>query len=68
MITAEMTIEDVLLRYPGSAEIFARFGLGCGGCQIATVEQIAHGADVHRVDLDKLLAELNNLAASGPQS
>jgi len=59
MITREMTIEEVMRKYPETIEVFRRFGLDCMGCQIASVEEVEHGAGVHQVDVEKLMEELN---------
>lgn len=64
MITKDMTIEEVLRRYPRTAEVFRKFGLECMECQIAAFEEVEHGAGVHQVDVEKLLEELNR-AISG---
>ena len=60
MISKEMTIMDILRRYPQTLPVFERHGLDCHDCQIADFEQLEHGATVHKVDLDVLLAELND--------
>ncbi|TGU72830.1 MULTISPECIES: DUF1858 domain-containing protein [Geomonas] len=59
MISKEMTISDILRRYPQTLPVFERYGLDCYDCQIAEFEQLEHGATVHKVNLDALLAELN---------
>lgn len=59
MITKEMTITDILTRYPETLPVFERYGLDCYDCQIAEFEQLEHGAQVHKVDIDALIAELN---------
>lgn len=59
MITKEMTIEEVIRRYPETIPVFRKFGLDCLECQIAQFEQLEHGAGVHKVDVEKLLEELN---------
>ena len=59
MITKEMTIADVLSRYPETLPVFERYGLDCYDCQIAEFEQLEHGAAVHKIDPDALIAELN---------
>lgn len=59
MITREMTIADVIRRYPQTLPILRRYGLDCSDCQIADFEELAHGADVHHADLAALLTELN---------
>lgn len=60
MIRKDMTITEILTRYPETLPVFTRYGLDCYDCQIAEFEQLEHGATVHKVDIDKLLAELNS--------
>jgi len=59
MITRDMTIEDVIRKYPATVEVFRKFGLDCMECQIAAFEAVEHGADVHHVNVEKLVEELN---------
>lgn len=54
-----MTISEILRRHPESFEIFRRHGLDCYGCQIAEFEELERGAQVHKVDVEALLKELN---------
>jgi hybrid cluster-associated redox disulfide protein len=61
MINKEMLIGDIVRRYPQTLAVFERYGLTCFECQIADYEALEHGADVHKVDVDKLLAELNQV-------
>lgn len=63
MISKDMTIGDVISRYPETIAIFKRFGLDCNECQIASLEALEHGAGVHKVDLETLIAELNKVIA-----
>lgn len=64
MITREMTIAEIIRRYPQTLPVFARYGLECNECQIAEFEALEHGAGVHKVNMDQLLAELNRAIAS----
>lgn len=59
MITRNMTIAEIIARYPQTIPIFRSFGLSCQECQIADFEEVAHGAGVHHVDADQLLEALN---------
>jgi hybrid cluster-associated redox disulfide protein len=59
MITRDMTIEDVIRKYPETVEVFRKFGLDCNECQIAEFEAVEHGAGVHHVNVEKLVEELN---------
>jgi len=61
MITREMTISDIIARYPQTMEVFRSFGLSCMECQIADYEEVEHGAGVHNVDIIKLLKALNDV-------
>ena len=59
MITRDMTIADIIGRYPQTIAVFRDFGLSCQECQIADFEEVEHGAGVHNIDIDELLAALN---------
>jgi hybrid cluster-associated redox disulfide protein len=61
MITKDMKIGDICRAYPQAASILKRFGLDCLECQIADLEELEHGAGVHKVDMEKLLEELNRV-------
>lgn len=63
MVTKEMIIGDIIRRYPATVQIFANYGLDCYECQIADLETVEHGAVVHNVDINRLLAELNSAAS-----
>ncbi len=59
MITRTMTIEEIIQHHPETIPVFRRFGLDCMDCQIAAFEAVEHGAGVHQVDVEELLAALN---------
>lgn len=60
-ITEDMTIAQVLRLKPNSVKVFMEVGMHCFGCGAATGESVAQAAMVHGVDLNKLLADLNNV-------
>ncbi|HEX6061851.1 MAG TPA: P-loop NTPase, partial [Candidatus Limnocylindria bacterium] len=63
-----MTIASVTERWPDTARIFARYGLGCASCAISKSETVLQGATGHgggRVKIDDLLRDLNTFASSG---
>lgn len=64
MITKEMTIGEIVRRYPQTLEVFRKYGLDCFECQIADFEALEHGAGVHKVNVDDLLRELNRIVNS----
>ncbi len=61
MITKDMKIGEICRLYPQAAPVLKRFGLDCLECQIADLADLEHGADVHKVDIEKLLEELNKV-------
>ena len=58
-ITKEMTIAEVVEKYPKAALILMGFGLHCAGCPGAQSETIGEMAANYQMDLKKLLASLN---------
>jgi hybrid cluster-associated redox disulfide protein len=59
MINRKMSIEDVVRKHPETRLTFERHGLGCVGCQAALFESIEQGAEVHGIDVDTLIEDLN---------
>ncbi len=66
MIERTMTIGEIIRRYPQTLPVFERYGLDCNECQIADYEALEHGADVHQVDVEGLLRELNAVISGHP--
>ena len=58
-ITKEMTIGEVIKKYPKTVFVFIDYGLHCVGCPIALRETIEEAAKLHQVDLKKFLVDLN---------
>lgn len=58
-ITKEMTVKDVLRKHPRAAFVFVDYWLHCVGCPAAEEETIEKAAKVHRLELKKLLKDLN---------
>ena len=59
VITKDMTFNQLLQIHPDAAKILANFNLGCVGCLGASTETLAQGARAHGLDIQKLLAALN---------
>lgn len=58
-ITKEMGILEVVQKYPQTVEVFMQHGMACLGCAAARFENIAQGAAAHEIDVDALVAALN---------
>ncbi|HWR43286.1 DUF1858 domain-containing protein [Sporomusa sp.] len=58
-ITKEMSIVDVVQKYPQTVQVFRNYGMGCLGCAAARFENIEQGAAAHGIDATALVADLN---------
>ena len=63
-ITKETTIEEVVEKYPETMIVFMQHGLHCVGCHVSAFESIEEGAMVHGINVDALIADLNNVISS----
>lgn len=59
-ITKEMTMSQILMKYPETIDIFLKHGLTCVGCPMASQESLEVGANAHGIDADALLKDLND--------
>ena len=62
-ITKDMSIMEVVQKYPEAAGVFMEAGMGCLGCAAARFENIEQGAMAHGIDVDALIEGLNKVAA-----
>lgn len=58
-IIKDMTIGEVVQKFPNTVHIFQRFGMTCLGCPATQFESLEQGAMVHGIDLDQLIKDLN---------
>ncbi|MFQ6099151.1 MAG: DUF1858 domain-containing protein [Armatimonadota bacterium] len=58
-----MTFAEILNAHPRASEVFKRLGLHCAECAIARLETLQDCAALHDIDVDRLVAELNELIA-----
>ncbi|WP_378951939.1 DUF1858 domain-containing protein [Pelosinus sp. sgz500959] len=61
LITAKMSILEVVQVYPQTVDVFTNYGMGCLGCSAARFENIEQGAAAHGIDLDALMIDLNKV-------
>lgn len=61
MITQEMIITDIIVKYPETLPVFREYNLDCCECQIADIATLGHGAEVHKIDINQLLDSLNSV-------
>lgn len=59
MINKDMTIGELLQSFPEKADILLSAGMHCLGCPASQAETLAEACEVHGIDVDDLIAELN---------
>lgn len=62
-ISKDMTIGEVVTKYPQTVEVFNRYGMGCLGCPATQFENVEQGAIMHGIDIEQLIDDLNKAAA-----
>ncbi|MHB9034327.1 MAG: DUF1858 domain-containing protein [Anaerolineae bacterium] len=58
-ITKEMSIGEIVQKYPQTVRVFFAHGLMCIGCAAARFENLEQGATAHGIDIEALLKDLN---------
>ena len=58
-ITKEMSITEIIQRFPETHAVFTKFQLGCIGCMAASFESVEDGLRAHGLDVDEVLKALN---------
>lgn len=59
MITKDMSITEIVTKFPETVEVFSNYGMGCLGCMAARFENLEQGALAHGIDVDALVKDLN---------
>ena len=69
-VTGDMTIGDVVKKYPAAAEVMLSYGLHCIGCHVNPYETIEQGCTAHGMTSEVIAEMLGkvNAAISAPVS
>ncbi len=59
MITKDTVIGKILAQKPGAASILMANGMGCLGCPSSQMETLAEAAEIHGLNIEVLLEQLN---------
>jgi len=62
-LTPDMTVDQVMKRWPASIRVFMDFRMGCVGCPIATFHSVDEASREHRIDAAVFLSALQRVAA-----
>ena len=63
-ITKDMSILEVVQKYPDTVDVFVNAGMGCLGSAAAHFENIEQGAMAHGIDVDQLVKDLNTVVGA----
>lgn len=58
-IKKDMTIGELLEKAPEKAEILLNAGMHCLGCPASQAETLEEACDVHGIDVEEILKQLN---------
>ena len=61
-LAADMTVDQVMNRWPATIRVFMDFKLGCVGCPIATFHSLDEASREHKIDGTAFLAALQSVA------
>ena len=65
-ITKDMTVNEVVQRFPETVQVFSRHGVACVSCSAAQEDSVEQSATIHGLDAQQLVAELNAAILSRP--
>ncbi len=58
----DMSMGEILAANPNARAVLEGFGMHCCGCPMSQAEALGDACDVHGVDVNLVLEELNNLS------
>jgi hybrid cluster-associated redox disulfide protein len=58
-IKKDMTIAEIVKKYPKSVNVFLKHHMMCFGCAVAKVETLEEGCRGHGIDVEEMLKDLN---------
>jgi hybrid cluster-associated redox disulfide protein len=63
-VTKDMIISDILKLDRGTIPILLNSGMHCLGCPSSSGESLEDACEIHGIDVDQLVVELNNFLAA----
>ena len=64
LLTTELTVDDVMRRWPPTIRVFLDFRMHCVGCSIAPFHTIEEACREHGIDLAVIFSHLHAVASS----
>ena len=60
-VTPDTLIGDLVLFHPETAELLFSIGMHCLGCPSSGVETVGEAAEIHGLDTNDLVSQLNGI-------
>lgn len=64
MVTKDMLVSDMVVKYPDVVPVLMGFGMHCIGCIASQAESLGDACMVHGLDPDDVVDGLNNYLAN----
>ena len=65
MPTTDMTVAEILEKWPGTVSVFQKFKTACVGCTMAQFDTMVDVARIYDIELSEIMAALQNFVAEG---
>ena len=65
-VMIELTLSEIMVRWPATIRIFIDHNMHCVGCPISPFHTLVEAAEEHGQVLDDLLAEIETVARGDP--
>lgn len=64
-LSADLTVEELMRRWPRAVEVLTAWRMACPGCAMAPFMTVGEAAGAYGVPADRLLDDLRRAAADG---
>lgn len=64
-ITKDTRISDIINICHSAPDVFLRHGMGCFACMASSAETLEEGAEMHGVDVQVIIDDLNGVCLEG---
>ena len=65
MPTTDMTVAEILEKWPGTVSVFQKFKTACVGCTMAQFDTMVDVARIYDIELSGIMAALRNFVVDG---
>jgi len=67
-ITPEMSVQDIMNRWPKTIPVFIQYRTNCVGCNMAAFETLEDAANIYHLCLEHFVRDLENATQDTEQS